>query len=211
MLETKDLILDRGRPSDWKDMYENVWSRPECSEYMFWELCGSEDEAKERMLRTVRLQEGNASDPRSARREGFTIYEKKSGKAIGFYNIEQRGPGVWGGMGLCIGADYLRRGYGTKALAAVLGYCRERLGARSFVYTACSGNEASIGLAKKLGFSLIGSEEVSDWRNGEPRTLLLFGKDLTDGGTRINADREVCKPDAEGRGSNGPETKPPDG
>ena len=173
MIETQDLILDVGKPSDWKDMYDNVWSRPECNRYMFWELSPSEEGAEERMLRTIRLQKGCAEGC-----EGFTIYEKKSGRAIGFYNIEERGPGVWGGMGLCIGADYFRRGYGTQALEAVLSYCRDEHGAESFIYTSREDNEASIGLARKLGFEFLRKEERADWRNGEPRVLLLFEKKL---------------------------------
>lgn len=31
MLQTRDLILDKARESDWEDMYRNVWSRPECA------------------------------------------------------------------------------------------------------------------------------------------------------------------------------------
>lgn len=29
MLETKDLILNKAKFSDWKDMYANVWRHPE--------------------------------------------------------------------------------------------------------------------------------------------------------------------------------------
>ena len=36
MLETKDLILDKGRFEDWEAMYRNVWRHP------VWRLNGKE-------------------------------------------------------------------------------------------------------------------------------------------------------------------------
>lgn len=36
MLETKDLILDKAKFSDWEDMYHNVWSQPESAKHMIW-------------------------------------------------------------------------------------------------------------------------------------------------------------------------------
>lgn len=34
MFETKDLFLDKAKPSDWVAMYKNVWSQPESAKYM---------------------------------------------------------------------------------------------------------------------------------------------------------------------------------
>lgn len=34
MIETANLILDKAKLSDWKEMYENVWSRAESAKYM---------------------------------------------------------------------------------------------------------------------------------------------------------------------------------
>lgn len=45
MLETKDLILDKAKFSDWEGMYENVWSHPESAKYMLWKLTTNEDDA----------------------------------------------------------------------------------------------------------------------------------------------------------------------
>ncbi len=38
MIETKDLILDKAKFSDWKEMYYNVWSQPESAKYMVWDI-----------------------------------------------------------------------------------------------------------------------------------------------------------------------------
>lgn len=35
MLETKDLIIDKAKPSDWEAMYRNVWSHPESAKCMY--------------------------------------------------------------------------------------------------------------------------------------------------------------------------------
>ena len=41
MLETKDLILDKGKIEDWKALYENVWKHEETARYMMWSTdCG---------------------------------------------------------------------------------------------------------------------------------------------------------------------------
>ena len=34
MIETQSLILDKAKFADWKEMYDNVWSRPESARYM---------------------------------------------------------------------------------------------------------------------------------------------------------------------------------
>lgn len=38
MIETKDLIIDKAKQSDWKDMYYNVWRHPETAKYMMWSV-----------------------------------------------------------------------------------------------------------------------------------------------------------------------------
>lgn len=49
MLETKDLILDKAKFSDWEGMYLNVWSHPESARYMLWRVTTSESDAKVRI------------------------------------------------------------------------------------------------------------------------------------------------------------------
>ena len=55
-METKDLILGKARLSDWKAMYENVWSHPESARYMLWSVTTSEADARSRMERTIAFQ-----------------------------------------------------------------------------------------------------------------------------------------------------------
>ena len=37
MIETKDLLLDKGKIDEWKSMYENVWKHEETAKYLMWE------------------------------------------------------------------------------------------------------------------------------------------------------------------------------
>ena len=53
MIETESLILDKAKFSDWKEMYCNVWSRPESAKYMAWNLTTSEENAKIRIMKTI--------------------------------------------------------------------------------------------------------------------------------------------------------------
>ena len=38
VIETPRLRLRRSRAEDWRDLYENIWSRPEAARYMFWSV-----------------------------------------------------------------------------------------------------------------------------------------------------------------------------
>ena len=80
MLECEDVILDKARIRDWRDMYENVWSRPESARYMFWKLTENEEDAYHRMERTIEFEKSH---------DAYLVYERRSGKAIGFAGAEK--------------------------------------------------------------------------------------------------------------------------
>ncbi|MBQ4370310.1 MAG: GNAT family N-acetyltransferase [Oscillospiraceae bacterium] len=169
MLETKDLILDKAKFSDWEDIYRRVWSRPECARYMFWRVTESEDEARERMERTIAFQK---------ERDAYFIYEKADGCAIGFAGVEQIWPGICRETGICIGPDYWGRGYGRQVLRALLQHCREKYSAREFQYSAREKNEASVALALSEGFTLAEKKTVTDEKDGREYTLLKYTLEL---------------------------------
>lgn len=56
MIETKDLVLDKAKFSDWETMYHNVWSRPESAKYMLWKVTTSESDAQIRIQKTIDLE-----------------------------------------------------------------------------------------------------------------------------------------------------------
>lgn len=80
MIETESLILDKAKFSDWKEMYCNVWSQPESAKYMEWNITTSEENAKIRIMKTIAFQKEH---------DTYLVYEKATGKAIGFAGVEK--------------------------------------------------------------------------------------------------------------------------
>ena len=169
MIETPDLILVKGKLSDWKDMYYNVWRHPESARYMFWSPTTNETDAQARMERTIAFQREH---------DGYQVYEKATGKAIGFAGVKQVADGIYEESGICLGPDYVGRGYGRQILRALIEYCKENFGAVEFQYSSRAENLASIALARSFGFVLTGEETKIDDRNGESYRLLHYSLKL---------------------------------
>lgn len=171
MIETKDLLLAKGRPEDWRAMYDYVWSRPSSFRYMILELSPSEEEARERMARTVAFQ--------SQRQDAYTVFLKSTGEAIGFTGIapfdgEIPAPGpAWEETGICLGPDFWGRGYGWQVLQRLLALAEER-GAKTFVYSAWEENAASRALAEKAGFQEYAREAHTRPHDGLAYTLIKY-------------------------------------
>lgn len=149
MLETKDLILDKAKFSDWEKMYKNVWSRAEIAKYTVWRVSESEDDARERILKTIEFQKTH---------DTYFVYERASGQPIGFAGVEKSAPKIFEEAGICLGPDYFGRGYGKQILKCLIEYCKQNFGAEEFIYTAREDNTASHALAKSFGFKKISSE-----------------------------------------------------
>lgn len=171
MLETKDMILDKAKFSDWEEMYKNVWSQPECAKYMMWKVTESEEEAKIRINKTIEFQKNH---------DTYIVYEKTSGKAIGFAGVEKVSPFVCEEAGICLGADYRGKGCGKQILQALMDYAKKEYGAKEFLYSTREKNTASIKLAASFGFTLVGSEDKVDGRDGSVYKMLRYRKSLTE-------------------------------
>lgn len=170
MLETADLILDKAKFFDWKGMYDNVWSRPESAEYMAWKVTVNEADAQMRILRTIEFQKSH---------DTYLVYEKSSGTPIGFAGVEKLAPYVYQEAGICLGPDYVRRGFGKQIVERLIEYCKTEFGAKEFIYSTRAENTASNKLAKSLGFTLISSEPKIDGRDGHSYDLLKYSLELT--------------------------------
>ncbi len=165
MIATEDLILDKAKYSDWKDMYVNVWSRPESAKYMLWRVTPDEDEARRRIERTMAFQKDH---------DAFLVYERAGGAAIGFAGVVQTGPHTYEDTGICVGPDYVGRGYGKQIVRGLMEFCRDERGAKEFVYTAREENQAANALARSLGLSLTGGEDKTDPRDGHAYRILEY-------------------------------------
>lgn len=157
MLVTKDLVLDKAKFSDWEEMYRNVWAHPEIGKYTEWRVSTSEDDAKERILKTIEFQKSH---------DTYFVYEKTSGKPIGFAGVEELSPLVCQEAGICLGPDYVGKGFGKQILQCLMQYCKKEFGAEEFIYSAREGNEASHRLAKSMGFNMTALEQRTDSQDG---------------------------------------------
>lgn len=167
-LETPDLLLRKARLEDWQQMYRNVWSRPEAARYMVWQLSESEQEAQDRMARTVAFHQQH---------DVYLIEEKKSGQVIGFTGLERLGPDSFQEASIVIGPDFTGQGYGKQVLALLLRWAAA-LGGREFFYSTRSENQASIRLARSFGFVYQDREEKVDQRTGQQYWLERYRKQL---------------------------------
>ncbi len=165
MIETESLILDKAKFLDWEEMYRNVWSQPESARYMEWAVTTSEEAAKIRMMKTIAFQKEH---------DTYLVYEKSSGQAIGFAGVERLEPYVYQEAGICLGPNYIGKGFGKQILQGLVQYCRERFGATEFLYSARDENTASNRLATSYGFSLISSTAKVDSKDGHPYHLLRY-------------------------------------
>lgn len=123
MIETQSLILDKAKFSDWKEMYDNVLSRPESARYMAWDIVTSEEDARIRIRKTITFQKEH---------DTYLVYEKSSGRAIGFAGVEEIEPYIYQETGICLGPDYVGKGFGKQILQGLIQYCKEEYGAREF-------------------------------------------------------------------------------
>ena len=126
MIETESLILDKAKFSDWTEMYHNVWSQPESARYMEWTITTSEEAAKIRITKTIAFQKEH---------DTYLVYEKTSGKAIGFAGVEKIEPFIYQEAGICLGPNYVGKGFGRQILQGLIQYCREKFDAKEFIYS----------------------------------------------------------------------------
>ncbi len=169
MIETESLILDRAKFSDWKEMYRNVWSQPESARYMAWSITTSEEAAKIRIVKTIAFQKEH---------DTYVVYEKSSGKAIGFAGVEKLEPCIYQEAGICLGPNYVGKGFGRQILQGLIQYCKEQFGAKEFIYSTRDENTASNRLAKSFGFLLISSAAKIDSKDGHSYNLLQYSLKL---------------------------------
>ncbi|MDE7326080.1 MAG: GNAT family N-acetyltransferase, partial [Lachnospiraceae bacterium] len=165
MIETESLILDKAKFSDWTEMYHNVWSQPESARYMEWTVTTSEEAAKIRIVKMIAFQKEH---------DTYLVYEKSSNKAIGFAGVEKIEPYIYQEAGICLGPNYIGKGFGRQILQGLIQYCKEQFGAKEFIYSARDENIASNRLVKSFSFLLISSAAKIDRKDGHRYHLLRY-------------------------------------
>lgn len=112
MIETKDLILDKGKVDEWKSMYENVWRHEETARYMMWSAKQTEQEGFEMTQGFIEFQKVNPT--------AYFVYEKKSKMPIGYAGMKETSKGVFEDSGIAVGPSYTGKGYGKRSFAHCL-------------------------------------------------------------------------------------------
>lgn len=171
-LEAEDIVLGKAEFSDWEAMYRNVWSREEAARFMVWKVTASEEEARERMRRTILFQETH---------DAYLVYEKRTGEAIGFAGVGKIGPGIYEETGIALGPEYVGRGYGKQILELLLRFCGESLGGKELYYHTRTANRASRALALSCGFTYVRTEQKKEAGNGRSCEIEVYSKRLKRG------------------------------
>lgn len=166
-IETPRLILGKADYEDWADLYHNIWSDAGSAQYMLWRVTSSEEEARQRMLRTLDFQ---------ASHEAYTVYERRSGAAIGFAGIMEIKPDVWEDIGIAVGPRFTGKGYGPEILSALTNHCFA-LGGRRMIATCRSENAPSRKMILRCGFTFDHTENRTDPRSDEPYVLEFYRKE----------------------------------
>ena len=110
-------------------------------------------------------------------------------RGYGFFSLEHKETGVWVGrvgpwcpegwpgpeVGWTISPRHLRRGYATEAGRAAIGYAFDTLGWPRVIHCILEGNEASMGVAEKLGSKLLRTEQGLPGVTDEK--VLVYGQD----------------------------------
>ena len=163
--KTKDLILKKAEFEDWKTIYYNLWRHKESAKYMLWQPTETDEDAKDRMKRTIAFEE------KPENKYALFVYLKKTGEAIGFAGMRELEPGIYEETGIALGLEFVRKGYGRQILTALLGEAG-KLGAKEFHACNRTGNAASRALQLSCGFVFDSlSDEKTDSRTGETYVL----------------------------------------
>lgn len=158
-LETEDLVLKKASFEDWEALYNNLWKHAESARYMLWTPVENEEEAIDRMNRTIAFQK--------IEKYAFLVYLRETGEPIGNAGMRESGDGVYEEIGIALGPGFVRKGYGRQILNALTDEAK-RMGGIRFLASNRVKNEASRGLQMACGFSFDHlSEEKTDPRTGE--------------------------------------------
>ena len=154
-LETANLILKKElTDKDIEKLHNNVLIHEETAKYMLYKKSDTLEETKARI------------DKWSSWDNMYWIFKKISNEPIGFLSFIESESEITN-IGLCIGKDYIRKGYGKQVLSQLIEYAKAN-GKKMIEYSAFHENVASIELAKKLGFIYSHNKQsIRNWDNLE--------------------------------------------
>ena len=167
-LKSKDLTIKKAVFSDWRSIYENVWSSEKTAKYMMWSPTNNEADAKSRMERTLEFQKSH---------DAFFIYLNSTGEAIGFTGYDEMDEGVYCECGIAIGEKFAGKGYGKQVLNMLIEHCL-KIGGKKFIYRTDEENIPSKRLVQSFGFDFVGVEEKIYEKDGIKRRIEIYSKKI---------------------------------
>ena len=132
---------------------------------MLWQPTETDEDAKDRMKRTIAFEE------KPENKYALFVYLKKTGEAIGFAGMRELEPGIYEETGIALGPEFVQKDMGDRYLRHFL---RRRENWEQKEFHACNriGNAASRVLQLSCGFVFDSlSEEKTDPRTGETYVL----------------------------------------
>ena len=168
MIETKDLLLDKGKIDEWKSLYENLWKHEETARYLMWNAAQTEEDGYEMTRGYIEFQKVNPT--------AYVVYEKASRIPIGYAGMKEMSKGIFEDSGIAVGPSYTGRGYGKQILCALLHQAFEELEAQRFIYSCWAENISSNRLAHTAGLRFLRSGEMIDHRSGKAFIMNYYEK-----------------------------------
>ena len=106
-IETKDLVLRKGKMSEAGKMHANFWGQEETAEFMLWTTTQTIEDAEKRLEKWLEYQKDHLH---------WFVYLKATNEPIGFVSVEDLGNGKFGNLAACLGVDFKGKGYATQIL-----------------------------------------------------------------------------------------------
>lgn len=148
--KTEDLIFVTYQDHYAKECHENFLSQEETAKYTLWKTTKTEEEAKSKLdFWTSNLGKNDIF---------CLIQEIKTRKIVGFICAGETSDCIYGDVGIAVGQSFIKKGYGTQALMALIETIRKR-GGKEIHYSHFKENEASKNLALKFGFEFYKQEK----------------------------------------------------
>lgn len=142
MRETKRLILKDYDEKYIEKAHQNFFSSLETSKYVLWRPTKSAIDVKNKIeywLNEVKID------------IFWIIHIKETDEPIGFISASKMSNNVFGDIGIVIGENFVKKGYGSEVLKELIEYIKS-LGGKEIHYSHFKENKASERLAIRLGF-----------------------------------------------------------
>lgn len=168
-IETDRLILRRFTADDAELMYKNWASDPEVTRYLMWPVHENAEVTKA----LLKVWVDAYSDEKKYE---WCISLKETGEPIGSMGVAQineRAESME--IGYCIGRAYWHQGFTSEALAAVMQYLLNEVGARRIEARHDPKNPYSGAVMKKCGMQYEGTKIQGDWNNTGICDCALYG------------------------------------